>query len=66
MACDICDAKGTTLTDLRDDYKTADIQQVCPDCARLVNDKVWKIREMLDGVMKTLVRRFMTERRGRR
>ena len=64
MSCDICGAKGTSLADLRDGYKTAEIQQVCPDCEKVINGHVWKVRAMLDGTLKTLMRRFMARRKA--
>lgn len=62
MACDICGKRGTALADLLDGYKTADIKAICPECERIVNKQVWKIRDVQDGFLKTLVKRFMTER----
>ena len=62
MACDICGKRGTSLTDLLDGYATAEIKSICPDCARIVNDKVWAIRSVTDGMTKTLIKRFMGER----
>lgn len=64
MACDLCGAKGTPLADLLDGYKTDDIKAVCPECERVLNKKLWKIRAVLDGSMQSLLKRWMGERRA--
>jgi hypothetical protein len=64
MACDLCGAKGTQLSDLLDGYKTSDIQAVCPTCVTELNGKLWKIRAVIDGSMRTMLKRWMGERRA--
>jgi hypothetical protein len=64
MACDLCGAKGTPLANLLDGYKTEDIKAVCPACEKELNAKLWKIRAVLDGSMRTLLKRWMGEKRA--
>ncbi len=59
MACDMCGKKGTSLESIRDCYATNDIKSICSDCNRLVTDKMWKIRAVTDGILKTAIKRFM-------
>lgn len=46
MACDICGQKGVHLEELTGLYKTKDIQHICSECEKAVNDHLWKLREM--------------------
>ena len=60
MACDMCGAKGVSLEDLREGYKTDDIKQICSKCNSVVTDHLWKLRSVTDGMLKTTIKRFMT------
>lgn len=62
MACDMCGKKGVELEPLKDKYKTKDIQNICEECLKLVNNKAQKMRVVADGMVMTLVKRFMTNR----
>jgi len=59
MDCDICGKKGTTLESLRDQYKTDDIQQLCPECISEVNTQLGKLQQMTFGMNETWLKRFM-------
>lgn len=59
MACDLCGAKGTTLSDLVPKYRTDEVRQICPACERMANNQIWKIRAYQEGVLKTLVKRWL-------
>lgn len=61
--CDICHKETRDLADLREGYKTDDVQQICRTCERSVNDHLWKIRAVTDGFLKTAIKRFMENRR---
>lgn len=66
MACDICGANDKTLVDLRDEYKTKDIKQICPECESVVNKHLWKVRKVTDNILGDLMRRFMLRLKGER
>ncbi len=59
MACDMCGKNTKALEDLREPFQTDKVKQVCSDCARILNDKLWQIRRVIDGAAKTLLKRFM-------
>ena len=63
MACDICGNKENQLESLTEMYKTESIQQVCPDCMKELNDKLWSIREMQRKMLCHLMKRFMRFKR---
>jgi len=63
MACDICDKKGTALEDIVPNYQTKDIQCVCPECASIVNDHLWKLRAMSRKQENVFLKLFMKERK---
>lgn len=57
--CDICGDRSTHLNPLRDIYKTADIQDVCPSCERVVDKQLSKIQASHGQAQRTLLKRFM-------
>ena len=63
MACDICGCNKRNLEDLTTMYRTKSIKQICPDCLKEVNDKMWQVREMQNKMLSHLVRRFMRFKR---
>ena len=63
MACDICGRKGTSLVDLLDCYKTKDIQQLCPDCEKVVNGHASKLTSVVANIKVSWLRRFMENMR---
>ena len=63
MACDMCDKKGCELETLLDGYATKDIKQVCYTCSRLLNSQLYKIRRVTDGIIKTQLKRFISNKR---
>ena len=64
MACDICGKTNVELTDLREEYKTDDIAQLCSSCADVVNSKRDSLLVMTNKILCTLLTRFMRERKG--
>ena len=64
MACDICGKTNVELTDLRSEYKTDDIAQLCSSCADVVNSKRDSLLAMTNKILRTLLTRFMRERKG--
>lgn len=59
MACDICGKTGTSLNDLLNSYRAPGIHSICPDCERVVNQRV---RRHFDAAHRHRVRtvvRFM-------
>ncbi len=63
MACDICGNKKDNLEPLTEMYQTESIRQICPDCVKEVNDKLWSIREMQRKMLSHLMKRFMRFKR---
>ena len=59
MACDMCGKTGCDLVRLNEGYKTDDIQDICSDCSRLVNDHLWKLRKVMDGTVKTTLKKWI-------
>ena len=65
MACDICEARGTTLTELRQIYQTPEIKAICPSCEAIVNKKLTSIQGMTAKMTIGLLCEFMQRRRPR-
>jgi len=59
MACDICGKTGETLEDLKSEYQTKDIKQICSKCLCEINDHIWKLRKMSNKMNESWGRRFM-------
>lgn len=64
MACDICGNNKAPLVDLRDEYKTREIAQICPECEKIINAKNSGLLSMVLKVKASLLKRFMEERRS--
>ncbi len=47
QTCDICDRKTDSLTELKKEYQTHDIKEVCPECLAVLNDFVGKVTSVL-------------------
>ena len=47
MACDMCGKTGIHLEHLHDKYRTEDIQSVCGDCSKILDDHLFKLRKVL-------------------
>ena len=63
MACDICGKKGTSLTDLLDQYQTDDVKSICPECEKVVNGKNSRLLTFAFKIKAALLKRFIAERR---
>ena len=63
MACDICGKTNIQLTDLRSEYKTEDIAQLCSSCADVVNDKRNSLLTLTNKILRTLLTAFMREKK---
>lgn len=59
MACDICGKTGTTLVPLLDSYRTDAIKDICPSCEEMVNDHLWKLKDMSSKMYTNFFKRFM-------
>lgn len=64
MACDICGKKGCDLVDLRDSYKTDDIQQICHGCEYTVNKHLFKLKNSTHRILCDWMKRFMAQLKG--
>lgn len=58
MACDICGKKGVNLEDVKPQYKTDDIQQVCDSCIGKLNKQLFKLREINRKLNETWIKSF--------
>ena len=65
MACDICKENGKTLVDLRTEYQTENVKQICPECEKTINDHLWKIRAVTTKMNQSLLKRFMEAMKAR-
>lgn len=63
MACDICGKTGCDLEQLKSEYQTDKISDLCSDCLRDVNKHLWEVRKMEMKMTMGLVKRFMTNLR---
>ena len=59
MDCDTCGANDKSLVDLRTEYQTTEIKQICPACEKVINDHLWKLRAATQNINKSLLQRFM-------
>ena len=59
MACDICGSNEKPLVDLRDEYKTESVKQICPGCEKTINEHLWKIRAVTARMSESLLKRFI-------
>ena len=65
MACDICSSNEKTLVDLRTEYQTENVKQICPACEKTINDHLWKIRAVTTKMNQSLLKRFMEAMKAR-
>ena len=65
MACDICSENGKTLVDLRPEYQTENVKQICPECEKTINYHLWKIRSVTTKMNQSLLKRFMGAMKSR-
>jgi len=57
--CDVCGTETDVLTALKEQYATKVIKDICPVCNRLINDQLYKIRELMRKQETTLLKRFI-------
>lgn len=63
MACDICGKVGSSLESLLDCYSTTEIKDICPDCARVVNEQLHKIKKLTMTITERSFIRFINVRK---
>lgn len=61
--CDLCSKNTPHLEQLNDQYQTETIKQICSGCSRMVNNHLWEVRKLTNGIIKNAVTRFMVERK---
>jgi hypothetical protein len=61
--CDICGNEGP-LIDLRSEYQTRDIKQLCSVCEKEVNAQNSKLLEVAMNLKQSWLKRWMTNRRA--
>jgi len=60
MSCDTCGKVGTNLVPLNTEYQTDTIKAICPECEKVINDHLWKLRSMSANINQSLLKRFMS------
>lgn len=64
MACDICGKTGTSLNDLLTVYQVDGIKAVCPECEKVLNDRLSKLRRLTTSICTEWFKRFIRIRKG--
>jgi len=63
MACDICGKVGIETVTLLDSYQTNTIKVICPECEKVVNSHLSKVRSVTHNILCDLMKRFMANRK---
>ena len=58
--CDICHKTAPYVNELLDCYKTDKIEDVCPDCDRIINVQLRKIKSVTTRMTINLFKSYMT------
>jgi len=66
MACDICGKVGEPLNSLRPIYQTKYIKDTCSECERDLNDHLFNLRTMADGMVKVWLKRYIRNLKNRK
>ena len=61
MACDMCGKTGVSLEQLKSEYQTDKISDLCSDCIRLTNKHLWEVRKLSAKFNQNAIQRFMAE-----
>lgn len=65
MSCDCCGKVGANATKLLDIYKTNDIQDICDECAAVIDKQLRKLQTITGRIQNVLLKRFMQERKDK-
>ena len=57
--CDICGKETKSLNELKKEYITDDIKEVCIKCLCLLDEKLVKIRKLTDNLRTYFMKRFV-------
>lgn len=57
--CDTCGKESDDLQTLRESYRTKDVKEVCPDCEKIINDQLYKVRRLQSKMTFSLMQRFI-------
>ena len=63
MACDLCGKTGTHIHKISERYKTADIQQVCDNCADDMNKLLDKLQDIGRSFTQKMLIKLMKNKR---
>jgi len=63
MACDICTKTGTTLHELKEQYKTDRVQYICKDCLEETNNHLFALREVQRKMENRMMKRLLRYKR---
>lgn len=58
--CDICGKAELILFPLNPPYKTKDIELLCPDCYKLVDEHLWKVKQLSNKMTEVFIIEFMS------
>jgi len=63
--CDICGKEGAYLDNIRAEYRTDEIQDVCDECRSQINDHLWKLQDMTRKMNQHWLKTFMQNMKKR-
>jgi hypothetical protein len=65
MKCDMCNKPTApyALVVLLDSYKTKDIEWICGDCEKVVNDHLWKLKNLQHGWVTRIFREWLSNKK---
>lgn len=65
MSCDLCGKTSSEeLIKLRGSYQVPGVADVCGDCRKRCDDKLWEIRKVIPRLMRRWLRREYAKRSG--
>ena len=64
ITCDICNEHPSAIVDLKQQYQTEDIKQICPSCEKVINKQLGKMHQLAAEMNQSLIKRFMAVSKG--
>lgn len=62
--CDVCGLKTGSLIELLETHKTPEIQEICPDCEKVLNAHKSKLQHVTANLLLDWFKRFMEQRKA--
>ena len=63
MACDICGTNSKEIETILNIYKTKEVKQVCPSCAKTITKQIRKVQAYNVNFLQTVIKKFMLNMR---